>query len=342
MDDQKKYQHQLEERYTQHREKDKSRQTTKNLLSPGWIRTNYDFGIPYATLYVNLRSELAMQLLQGIEVVSERIHSVEVNPHCRLTGIDVVANYLQCVIEQERPDLRGVNVVALEISPWMNRIQIQVLHPSLPRVSPATYQKQKLQPCPACKKPFPMEQGLDSTIYYRSIPSTPVSLGRSEEVCSLECSQHPGTKPASKKPDEGGWGKNALMVNPELINWWSTVNVPTPELKLHAKKIDPPSPHKSKVQQYDPKTGLATADPADAIEAFIEKVAREETMKAHSNAGGVREPNEVKEGLRPSVMEKKQEASGEQEGEQKEVEEFAKETNYSIVEESWRDRSPLL
>lgn len=84
-----------------------------------WVKTNYDFGVPWVTLVVGQR-----------EAVVEHFDLSKYGDD----PIEIERAVLQ-LIERHRPDLAGCILIGIELSLHAMQWRFQVIHNNLPRVS---------------------------------------------------------------------------------------------------------------------------------------------------------------------------------------------------------------
>ena len=92
-----------------------------------WIRTDYDFGVPYKVFTVSTRH---LALMTKIRDLLKLYHE---NP----TELE---KHLNAIIEVARPDLKGGMLVGIECKVSSLEFQLQYIHPSFqPRVMGLNY-----------------------------------------------------------------------------------------------------------------------------------------------------------------------------------------------------------
>jgi hypothetical protein len=108
----------------------------------GWIKTNHDFGIPWAVFTISQR-DLALNS-----------KFLEAHKALKADKPEEIAESLERLIEFHRPNLKGVKVIGL-LMPAFGRFDIQCIHPALPKVKDIGLPKSvRLDTCPVCGGDF--------------------------------------------------------------------------------------------------------------------------------------------------------------------------------------------
>lgn len=135
----------------------------------GWIKTDWNFDLPMATLVIGARQFVIMKNNGEVPLHNE-------------DDPESLAKAFTALIEARRPNLRGLTLVSMRCGGglWW---ELTVLHPSLAKTPDMTTPpKQRLDSCFNCGKPIPWEGGLTGGRTFRAELRHQVV-----EVCSEEC-----------------------------------------------------------------------------------------------------------------------------------------------------------
>lgn len=123
-----------------------------------WIKTDYDFGLPYKVFTISTADLMVAEMRTSPErtlmlLIRDALRRYQNDP-------DQLERTLQGVVEAVRPDLKGGTIVGLRMSDYRLMFEITYVHPSFkPKVKLGSF----AEPEPLLF-PSPQEEGADSHV----------------------------------------------------------------------------------------------------------------------------------------------------------------------------------
>ncbi len=140
-----------------------------------WIRTNINFGLPFKTFLLPIRSEYGNSLYN----VYRKAAIGKDKQHDEQWALRTVAAFIEAILVRLRPSLAGgLSVISISMSKYGGWWEFTVTHPSFDRVPFGHSEpRERLELCPVCNKPLSIDVaciagGVDGPVI---------------EVCSMTC-----------------------------------------------------------------------------------------------------------------------------------------------------------
>jgi hypothetical protein len=116
-----------------------------------WIRADADFGDPTLVLVLSGRDAVADQRIRRL--LGQQSPPYNLNSE----GMVKLAEELTRLVEEKRPDLRGLTLLSVAFKHAPASWEFLVVHPSLARHLPFEIPRQRLETCWTCGKPLSAE-----------------------------------------------------------------------------------------------------------------------------------------------------------------------------------------
>jgi hypothetical protein len=145
-----------------------------------WIRADVDFGIPSVNIQFGERTVVGLRTRSALG---------EMDP-TKPTQPGEMAVLLTKLIEERRPDLKGLSVIGMEFQMAPRMWSVWIIHPSLPAIPAGeTIPAQRLELCAACKAPMYVDTPFSLAVLGKNTAPNSIDQRYLQvvEVCSEEC-----------------------------------------------------------------------------------------------------------------------------------------------------------